>query len=238
MTKYSCVNQYQVHLTPKSTNAKTGPIPVSTTSRKTCPDVCPFKKAGCYAENYGLNFLWNRVDNGTAGTDWPTFCNAIEALPPGTLWRYGQAGDLPNQAGHIDGEALGHLVQANIGKRVIAYTHCEPTLGDNAKYIKGCNDWGFTVNLSANTLEHADALADLAIGPVVVVLESTQTENTTTPAGRRVVICPATIRDDVTCKTCGLCAIDDRKAVIGFPAHGTGTKKAEAAIKFYRSAAK
>jgi len=238
MTKYACVNQYQVHLTPKSTNVKTGPIPVSTTSRKTCPDVCPFKKAGCYAENYGLNFLWNRVDNGTAGTDWPTFCNAIEALPAGTLWRYGQAGDLPNQAGHIDGEALGHLVQANMGKRVIAYTHCEPTLGDNAKYIKGCNDWGFTVNLSANTLEHADALVDLAIGPVVVVLDSTQTENTTTPAGRRVVICPATIRDDVTCKTCGLCAIEDRKAVIGFPAHGTGTKKAEAAIQFYRSTAK
>jgi hypothetical protein len=238
MLKYSCVNQYQVHLTPKSTNAKTGPIPVSTTSRKTCPDVCPFKKAGCYAENYGLNFLWNRVDNGTAGTDWPTFCNAIEALPAGTLWRYGQAGDLPNQSGHIDGEALGHLVQANIGKRVIAYTHCEPTLGDNAKFIKGCNDWGFTVNLSANTLEHADALVDLAIGPVVVVLDSTQNENTTTPAGRRVVICPATIRDDVTCKTCGLCAIEDRKAIIGFPAHGTGTKKAEAAIQFYRSNAK
>jgi len=234
--KYSCVNLYQVHLTPKSSNVKTGPIPVSTTSRATCPDVCPFKKAGCYAENYGLNFLWNRVDAGTAGTDWSTFCNAIEALPPATLWRYGQAGDLPNQAGHIDGEALGHLVQANIGKRVIAYTHCNPLLGNNAKYIRGANDWGFTVNLSANTLEHADTLSNYQLGPVVVVLPSDQLENTTTPCGRRVVICPTYTRDDITCMTCGLCAISDRKTIIGFPAHGTGAKKAEQAIKFWSKA--
>ncbi len=236
MTKYNCVNSYQVHLTPKSSNVKTGPIPVSTTGRATCPDVCPFKKAGCYAENYGLNFLWNRVDAGTAGTDWPTFCNAIEALPPATLWRYGQAGDLPNQAGHIDGEALGHLVQANIGKRVIAYTHCNPLLGNNAKYIRGANDWGFTVNLSANTLEHADTLSNYQLGPVVVVLPSDQLENTTTPCGRRVVICPTYTRDDITCKTCGLCAIEDRITIIGFPAHGTGAKKAEQAIKFWGKA--
>jgi hypothetical protein len=198
--------------------------------------VCPFKKAGCYAENYGLNFLWNRVDAGTAGTDWPTFCNAIEALPPATLWRYGQAGDLPNQAGHIDGEALGHLVQANIGKRVIAYTHCNPLLGNNAKYIRGANDWGFTVNLSANTLEHADTLSNYQLGPVVVVLPSDQLENTATPCGRRVVICPTYTRDDITCMTCGLCAIADRKTIIGFPAHGTGAKKAEQAIKFWSKA--
>jgi hypothetical protein len=78
-------------------------------------------------------------------------------------------------------------------------------------------------------------LADLEIGPVVVVLDSNQTENTTTPKGRRVTICPTYTRDDITCKTCGLCAIEDRKTIIGFPAHGTGTKKAEQAIAFYRA---
>jgi hypothetical protein len=44
---------YQVALTLVSRNAKTGPIPVSTTTRETCPDVCPFRKdneGGCYAE--------------------------------------------------------------------------------------------------------------------------------------------------------------------------------------------
>jgi hypothetical protein len=62
-------------------------------------------------------------------------------------------------------------------------------------------------------------LADHAAGPVVVV-PSTQTANTTTPAGRAVVICPATQRDDISCATCQLCQ-RQRAAIVGFPAHGT-----------------
>jgi len=227
----------QVHLTLKSSNAKTGPIPVSTTGRASCPTSCPFQAAGCYADNYGLNFLWNRVTNGTAGSDWTTFCAQIKTLPNGQLWRHNQAGDLPQDGhGRIDGHLMGYLVAANIGKRGFTYTHHEPSLGDNAKYIKGSNDWGFTVNLSANTPSHADTLAALEIAPVVVVLDSTQTTNTTTPQGRPIVICPATTRDDVTCESCQLCARVDRKVIVGFPAHGTGLKKAEQAIKFWSKA--
>lgn len=227
---------YVTHLTPVSSNVKTGPIPVSTSGRQTCSLTCPFIKNGCYAENYGLNFLWNKVTAGTSGTDWETFCTAISALPDGQLWRHNQAGDLPGNGREIDGQALGQLVEANIGRRGFTYTHYEPSIANNAQYIKGCNDFGFTVNLSANTLEHADKLYSLNIGPVAVVLESSQTSNCETPQGRKVVICPAISRDDTTCATCGLCAISDRKVIIGFPAHGTGAKKAEQAINFYSSA--
>ena len=227
----------QVHLTLKSSNAKTGPIPVSTTGRASCPTSCPFQAAGCYADNYGLNFLWNRVTNGAAGSDWATFCAQIKTLPDGQLWRHNQAGDLPQDGhGRIDGHLMGYLVAANIGKRGFTYTHHDPSLGENAKYIKGSNDWGFTVNLSANTPSHADTLAALEIAPVVVVLDSTQTTNTTTPQGRPIVICPATTRADVTCESCQLCARVDRKVIVGFPAHGTGLKKAEQAIKFWSKA--
>jgi hypothetical protein len=224
----------QVHLTLKSSNAKTGPIPVSTTGRASCPTSCPFQASGCYADNYGLNFLWNRVTNGAAGSDWATFCAQIKTLPDGQLWRHNQAGDLPQDGhGRIDGHLMGYLVAANIGKRGFTYTHHDPSLGENAKYIKGSNDWGFTVNLSANTPRHADTLAALEIAPVVVVLPSTQTTNTTTPQGRSIVICPATTRDDVTCESCQLCARVDRKVIVGFPAHGSGAKKAEQAITFW-----
>ena len=48
----------------------------------------------------------------------------------------------------------------------------------------------------------------------------------TTPEGRHVSICPASVRDDVSCATCGVCAIVSRRTIIGFPAHGTGTAKA------------
>jgi hypothetical protein len=92
------------------------------------------------------------------------------------------------------------------------------------------NAAGFTVNLSANNLAHADDLADLGIAPVVTVLPADATDNTVTPKGRKVVICPATIRDDVSCATCGLCA-RLRDAIVGFPAHGASKRKAEAIAK-------
>ena len=92
------------------------------------------------------------------------------------------------------------------------------------------NAGGFTVNLSANTLAHADELAALAIGPVAVVLDATEGEraDAVTPAGRKVVTCPATYRDNVTCASCKLCAVADRKVIVGFPAHGFRAKKARA----------
>ena len=83
----------------------------------------------------------------------------------------------------------------------------------NARVVKRMNDKGFVVNLSANNVKHADALYDLGIAPVATVLPETQTTNTTTPKGRKVVVCPATIRDDVSCATCQLCA-KQRDAII------------------------
>ncbi len=81
--------------------------------------------------------------------------------------------------------------------------------------------------LHANNLANADELADLQVGPVVTVLPEDQRTNTVTPAGRRVVVCPAIARDDVTCATCQLCQ-RQRSTIVGFPAHGSGKRKASA----------
>jgi hypothetical protein len=96
----------------------------------------------------------------------------------------------------------------------------------NARVVKRMNDKGFVVNLSANNVKHADALYDLGIGPVATVLPEAQTTNTVTPKGRKIVVCPATIRDDVSCATCQLCA-KHRDAIVGFPAHGSSKRKAD-----------
>jgi len=206
-----------VHLTPKSANVKTGPIPVSTTERASCPSDCKMK-AECYAASGPLALHWAAVSNGARGTSWPEFTDAIAALPDGQLWRHNQAGDLPQRDGTIDPALLGDLVAANIGKRGFTYSHHRDAASIN--WIRHANQWGFTVNLSANDLADADALADQNAGPVVVVLPSTQTSNTTTPRGRPVIVCPATQRDDVSCATCQLCQ-RQRAAIVGFPAHGT-----------------
>jgi hypothetical protein len=207
----------QVHLTLKSANAKTGPIPVSTTERDSCPTDCAMR-AECYAASGPLALHWNAVSAGTRGTSWGQFTESIAALPDGQLWRHNQAGDLPQVNGTVDAVKLGQLVAANQGKRGFTYTHHRDSA--SLAWVKHANAWGFTVNLSADDLQDADRLADTNAGPVVVVLPSTQTENTTTPAGRKVVVCPATQRDDVSCATCQLCQ-RQRSVIVGFPAHGS-----------------
>jgi hypothetical protein len=220
---------YRVSLTMKSGNKKTGPIPVSTTTALTCPPACPFNRAnegGCYADGGPLRIQWDRVTSGKAGMDWDNFVRAVSDLPDGQLWRHNQAGDLPGNGDTIDADALARLVTANTGKRGFTYTH-KPMTPENMAAVQSANASGFVINLSGNNLSHADELADLSIGPVVTVLPADQTENTVTPKGRKVVVCPATQREDVSCMTCGLCA-RLRDAIVGFPAHGAAHKKANA----------
>jgi hypothetical protein len=152
----------------------------------------------------------------------------IRDLLPDTLWRHNQAGDLPGQNNKLDATACFQLADANTGKRGFTYCHYDVLYSShNRNVIEQMNKMGFVVNLSGNSLDHADKLADLDIAPVTTVLPSDQMTNTVTPAGRKVVVCPAVIRDDVSCETCQLCA-RQRDFIVGFPAHGTSKKKADA----------
>jgi hypothetical protein len=209
-------------LTMKSSNIKTGPIPVSTTGKSSCSEICPLKDNGCYAAIGKVNIHWNRIDNNQWGKEWNDFCQDVSSIPNGFLWRHNQAGDLPmGDDGLIDQNAIQRLVIANNGKRGFTYTHHDMAIEHNRNMVRLMNENGFRVNLSANNLAHADTLADMDIGPVVVIQDAQNgtRADTVTPGGRKVVTCPATYKAQVTCLTCGLCA-RDRKAIIGFPAHG------------------
>jgi hypothetical protein len=213
-------------LTLKSSNRKTGPIPVSTTSNESCPRSCAFFDRGCYAKGGRVAGAWRETNAGMFSTNLDGFVAKIVALPAGQLWRHNQAGDLPGVNETIDTAALAAIVEANKGKRGFTYTH-KPINETNLRAIVNANEAGFTVNLSANNLAHADQLAETGL-PVVVVLPQEVHGNTkiTTPAGNAVVVCPATYRDNVNCKSCGLCQRADRPVIVGFPAHGAGAKKA------------
>ena len=217
------------HLTLKSRNEKTGPIPVSITSAESCPAACPFNNSnagGCYANGGPLAIHWRKVTEKRAGESFSRFLDKIRALPDGQLWRHNQAGDLKGKGNRIDAKAFVALVNANKGKRGFTYTH-KPMTQANKALVKHANESGFTVNLSGNNPAHADKLAGLGVGPVVTVLPSDTSENLETPEGRKIVVCPATQRDNVTCATCKLCAIADRNFIVGFPAHGVSKRKAE-----------
>lgn len=215
------------HLSRVSANSKTGPIPVTTSSKSTCPTSCPLKGNGCYAEYGPLGMHWHQVSIGNRGVTLGELCSSLAKLPKHQLWRWAQAGDLPGDGHEIDEVALGEITHANRGRRGFGFTHYDPRVGANGAAILAANTNGFTVNLSADNLEEADHLADADVAPVVCVLPADTTKPVRTPAGRLVTVCPATVRDDVQCATCGICAHATRKAIVGFPAHGTGVKKAE-----------
>lgn len=219
------------HITLVSSNRKTGPIPVTTTEAKSCPTSCPLRGQGCYAEAGPLGMHWRDVKRGGRGTTWARFTKTIAELPDGQLWRHNQAGDLPGIGDEIDGEKLRALVQANRGKRGFTYTHKPMDKATSRRFVREANKKGFTVNLSADNLREADTLAALNVGPVVTLLPRLQSGGRGvklfTPAGRRVIVCPAQTHGHVTCASCKLCALADRPFIVGFLAHGPSVRRAE-----------
>ena len=227
-------------------------MPVTTSTATTCPTSCPFKSNGCYAYGYPLKGHWDKVTEGERGDDWSTFISKIKALPPMQKWRHNQAGDLPGDMVNLDHDKCIELARANDNKRGFTYTHYDVLSSwDNRVTVNMMNHLGFTVNVSANNLDHADKLCDMDIAPVATVLpiewerknkkEKGETvwlealedyrkriADLRTPKGKKVAVCPATYKDDVSCASCMLCEKWDRNVVVGFPAHGTSKKKASA----------
>src|ERR1700730_15790519 len=171
-------------VTEKSGNRITGPIMVTTSPRFTCPQACAFKRNGngalagfCYAEDGMLGgYIWTLLDKSTAGQSilngarvygFDEFLYIVRSLEPGALWRHNVAGDLTsNDQITIDRVALRAIVDANKGRRGFTFTHYDVLTNlSNRRAIEEANKNGFTINLSGNSLAHADELADLGIAP-------------------------------------------------------------------------
>ena len=199
-------------------NRKTGPIPTTRSPASTCPDSCGLKGNGCYAENAPLIWAW--TDDTVKGCDFDALLMKIRRIPVGNLWRHNEAGDL-------DFETLERLVAANSGRRGFTYTHHVPTQNPRRLAdLRAANANGFTINLSADNVLIADRYVTLGL-PTVVVLSQKAPNVSYTPAGNKIVACPAEKSDRVTCATCGLCALPKRDYIIGFRAHGSRKKTAE-----------
>jgi len=186
-----------------------------------------------------LNIHWSKVEEGGKGDNFTDFCGKISKLPRGQFWRHNAAGDLSGKGELIDFSNLEKLVKANKDKRGFTYTH-KPVLAEdivsdfspfeketiarmNRAAVKFANDNGFTVNLSGNSLPHADKLKKLGIGPVVSVVPLNY-ETGFSPDGNKAVVCPAVSKQHTTCATCQLCQKGERGAIVAFPAHGVAKK--------------
>lgn len=223
------------HLTKKSSNIKTGPIAVSTTSRDSCSPSCPLFGNGCYAETGPLKLHWDAVSEGPwrdkpRGTDIESFLSDLSTLPEGSCFRHNQAGDLPHFNGSINRHVTLRLAHVCGERKLTAwtYTHHDMNNGDNKFTVLKANKMGLTVNVSAHSQQHAAHYHKQGL-PAVCIVPKGETRTHWEHDGVRFIVCPAQTTNK-TCAECKLCAKVDRACVIAFKAHGTQSKKVETTI--------
>lgn len=222
-------------LTLESSNSKTGNIPVSTTSRASCPTSCSLAGVnGCYAEaGYYTRMHWDAVTAGKRGVPAVDFINQVSKLPAGSRFRHNVAGDLwpgvrPNL---LDGVRLRMLADASSHLIGWTYTH-HAKIRENLAAIRSAIKRGFTVNLSTESKREAATFAKRGY-PVTCVVPQ-DSPRSFKYLNTMFKQCPATFEgSSVTCETCGgangkpLCSLANRNFVITFPAHGNRAAKAE-----------
>jgi hypothetical protein len=215
------------HLSRVSSNKKTGPIAVTTTSKNSCSVNCGMREV-CYAASGPLALHWAAVSNGSRSSEWRKHLNDLESLPFGSPLRLNQAGDLVASAsGRLSRAFLNGLLAVVKARKLQAwtYTHHDHTVGDNGKLLRRANRQGLRVNVSTETEESAD-LAIASGLPAVLAVNSEETRTVwRTPARNLVKVCPAQLRD-TDCNRCMLCHKRGSKVIIAFLAHGSRKSRA------------
>ena len=230
------------HLTRAAGNKKTGKMAVSTSTWDNCPSACPFRNGGgCYAEaGFHTRMMTDRITAGLPVTHNSSkrphtisqHIAAIRELPADIPLRLNAAGDLPGDRERLHASQCLRLADAAGRRTSWTYTHY-PLTADNVATIRGMLDSGLAVNVSGNNAADAVAKRKRHGLPTVAVMPAAF-RGSTTVDGERIAQCPATVPGaKVTCATCGngrpLCARSDRTFIVGFPAHGTAKRRAEAA---------
>lgn len=199
-------------------NTKIGDVPCTYSHPGTCPSTCKlWQVGGCYWRNGSSGLAWNTARK----ISFDQLCAHIVELPSGQLWRHNVGGCLPGNDCSIDMDRLSQLALANSGKRGFTYSHKPPTQ-HNLEKMRKASSLGFTINLSADSLAHADRLVGLGL-PVVSIVPIGW-NGRATPEGNQVFKCRAN-STTITCETCGLCQVShNKRPIIALEAHGLAKK--------------
>ena len=233
---------------PKSSNEKTGNIIQSYSARSTCPNRCPLKNNGCYADNYHTSRQWDRCEN-ALDSRYVSSCkdltlSLIEAIAPRAkkgvsevLFRHNVAGDIAQENSNIinvsrvdtiaeackfAGELLGVTV------RGYTYTHCSISK-QNSKVINEALAKNFIINYSCETVAEVMKAKELGCDSVITSIDPEETIKDLKAVGIKAVQCPAQTHDNVSCEGCKLCS-RHRVTTVVFKIHGNGSNKARRVI--------
>ena len=171
----------------ENTNSrKVGAMAVSYSPRQTCPDTCPLKNGKCYGENFPIKLHWDNYSN-DLNDNYDRFIDEIKLYRKyngNKIWRHNIVGDLvADKDFKINAKKLYQLIDANKKGDVICYTHHHTIKDKNGKNklslynlnrIKEANELGFTINLSADTIDQAKQLYNKTKLPTAVSLPVTK----------------------------------------------------------------
>lgn len=183
---------HRYHLTFQSANRKTGPIAVTTTSKNSCWEGCPFYKGPCYGSAMHINMHWDKVSNTSRGYDMPTLCEQVETLPRRSYLRGNQVGDQPrNEDGSINLEEAMMLAKSCARRLLKAWTYCHHEQTDgNLAALRTLTEAGLTVNASCETEAQVDRVYAQGGLAVLVVDPDEKRTHWKTPGGVSVRVCP------------------------------------------------
>jgi hypothetical protein len=218
-----------VHAVDVSANRKTGIVSVTYASQNSCPDDCPLRGGGCYAES-GPTGIWTKQVNeydpdATALDVAKAEAEAIREVISGTLdLRLHVVGDCStDEAASIVSDAA--LRTARPGRRVWSYTHAWRRVQRGA--------WGeVSVLASCETPIQARQAQEQGWATAVIV-PAYKSERLYEEQGLKILPCPNETRG-TQCVDCGLCMKDtflrEKGYAIGFTPHGSGAKKVAATV--------
>lgn len=208
----------------KSADRKTGKVSATYAPFASCPTTCPLQANGCYAGNGKVAIVMRRLGeeaaarNATPREIAEAEAAAIRGLTGKRALRLHVGGDCADEETASIVATAAEEYSAKHGAKVWGYTHAWAGVARTA--------WR---NVSMLASVHTVTAAKLALKrgytPAIVIKE--HASKAYTVDGLKVIPCPATIRDDITCEKCKLCWTS-RNAAVGFPAHGAQTRKAQA----------
>lgn len=228
--KYVSSKESPVSVVEVSDNSKTGPVSATYASQKTCPNSCPLKGSGCYAESDFTGFTTRRLN---ANAD-PFAVEELAHMEASGI--AGLTGKLPLRI-HVVGDAttdraagiLADAAEYHMSKHdqpVWAYTHAWRDVSRES--------WGkVSVLASCETSENARWAMDRGYAAAVVVKDH-KADVAYDLNGVKAIPCPQQTGKAANCKSCKLCFNADRllktRSVIAFSVHGGGAKKASNAL--------
>lgn len=213
-------------LVARSGNSKTGPIPVTYRTTRTCPTACPFlptNGGGCYASGR----IFALADRGARDVTAEDARTTLAKREAGARYmRDRVSGDLVTAEGTFDWDYLVAIAKyaRDAGLTVFGYTHAWRLL--TKRDVARIRKTGYVLNASCET--EADVRAATKLGLPTVLVGNEWTEGAML-GPRRVVTCLAQTRD-TDCASCGLCASPDRAAVVRFEVHGPARGRARTTL--------